>query len=269
MSRIDTTFESLKKSGRTALVTFIMAGDPDLESSLKVLKALPESGADIIEIGMPFTDPAADGVTIQRAGQRALKAGADMKYTLQMVRDFREGNDTTPIILMGYANPLYAYGLEKFAKDAKKAGVDGLIIVDLPPEEDEELRQYTDALSIDMIRLITPTTDENRLSTVLKGASGFLYYVSITGVTGTAKANLDNMKPHIDMIKSKTDLPLAIGFGIKTPNDAQEMSALGDAVVVGSSIVDKIKDISDNSKNFDVVTHFVRSLSDVLDAPKT
>lgn len=266
MGRIKTTFKRLHEKNRKALVTFIMAGDPDLETAKSVLEGLPEAGADIIEIGMPFTDPAADGVTIQRAGQRALRAGADMRYTLNMVKEFRQSNDHTPIILMGYVNPLYAYGLEAFTQDAKKAGVDGLIIVDLPPEEDAELRQYTQEHEIDMIRLITPTTDQDRLSVVLDGASGFLYYVSITGVTGTAKANLDSLGPHIEMIKSKTDLPIAIGFGIKTPNDAQEMSSLANAVVVGSAIVDKVKDINADSQNMDDTMTLVRSLSDVLGA---
>lgn len=240
MSRIEKTFEKLKPLNRTALVTFIMAGDPDMERSLEVLKGMPDAGADIIEVGMPFTDPAADGLTIQKAGQRALKAGMTLSKTLQMIRDFREGNNETPIILMGYANPLYAYGLEKFSHDAAEAGVDGLIIVDLPPEEDGPLREHTTKNGIDMIRLVTPTTDEKRLIKVLDGASGFLYYVSITGVTGTAKADLDSIKPHIDEIKSKTDLPVAIGFGIKTPDDAEAMSALSDAVVVGSAIVAKV-----------------------------
>lgn len=266
MTRIKKTFENVKSSGRKALVTFTMAGDPTIENSLAVLKSLPEAGADLIEIGMPFTDPAADGLTIQHAGQRALKAGATMKATLRIVRDFRVDNNHTPIILMGYANPLYSYGLENFAKDAKEAGVDGLIIVDLPPEEDRELRKFTDAQNIDMIRLITPTTDEDRLSVVLDGASGFLYYVSITGVTGTAKANLETLKPHIDMIKSKSNLPVVIGFGIKTPSDAQEMSVFGDGVVVGSSIVDKVKDIGVNGDKLDEVTSLVKSLSDVLGA---
>ncbi|PCJ97785.1 MAG: tryptophan synthase subunit alpha [Zetaproteobacteria bacterium] len=264
MSRIKKTFEVLKASGRKALVTFTMAGDPSIEDSLAVLKSLPEAGADLIEIGMPFTDPAADGLTIQHAGQRALKAGATMKTTLQMVRDFREGNDHTPIILMGYANPLYAYGLENFAKDAKKSGVDGLIIVDLPPEEDHELRQFTDALGLDMIRLVTPTTDEARLPVILNGASGFLYYVSITGVTGTKKADIATLKPHIDMIRGKTNLPIAIGFGIRTPNDAQEMSVLGDAVVVGSSIVEKVKDIGENGEGMARITDLVCAISSIL-----
>ncbi len=254
MSRIETKFRSLD---RAALVTFIMAGDPSVDDSLEVLKGLPEAGADIIEIGMPFTDPAADGLSIQKAGQRALKAGATMKSTLQMVRDFRSDNDDTPIVLMGYANPLYAYGLDAFAQDASKAGVDGLIIVDLPPEEDGELRTHTDKCGIDMIRLITPVTDEQRLPTVLDGASGFLYYVSITGVTGTAKASLDDLKPHIADIKAQSDLPVAIGFGIKTPDDAKAMAEIGDAVVVGSAIVDQIHEK-------DQALDFVRSLADAL-----
>lgn len=264
MSRIEQIFKSLEQTERTALISFIMAGDPDYQASLSAMKALPAAGVDLIELGMPFTDPAADGVTIQKAGQRALEAGANMGRTLHMVRDFRADNETTPIILMGYANPVYTYGVEKFAKAAKEAGVDGLIIVDLPPEEDGELREFTSAEGLDLIRLITPTSNEERLKTVLDGASGFLYYVSITGVTGTATADLDVMKPHIEMIRSKSSLPLAIGFGIKTANDAQEMSTLGDAVVVGSSIVDKIKDIGNNGENLDKVTDFVQSISDVL-----
>lgn len=254
MSRIEAKFKSLDRS---ALVTFIMAGDPSIEESLDVLKGLPEAGADIIEIGMPFTDPAADGISIQRAGLRALKAGATMITTLQMVRDFRAGNDDTPIVLMGYANPIYAYGLEAFAKDASEAGVDGLILVDLPPEEDSELRQFTDQCGLDMIRLITPVTDAARLPKVLAGASGFLYYVSITGVTGTASADMDALKPHLDQIRAQSDLPIAIGFGIKTPDDARAMGALGDAVVVGSAIVDQVHD---KDKTLD----FVRSLADGL-----
>lgn len=264
MKRIEKTFDVLKAEGRTALVTFIMANDPSLKASQSILNQLPETGADIIELGMPFTDPAADGVTIQLAGQRALKAGATLRKTLAMVTEFRTQNDTTPIILMGYANPLYAYGLEEFAKDAKAAGVDGLIIVDLPPEEDQDLRAHTEGQGIDMIRLVTPTTDEQRLGTVINGASGFLYYVSITGVTGTAKADLGALKPHLDMIRGKTDLPIAIGFGIKTPDDAKAMSALGDAVVVGSAIVDKMKDIQDDGAGESEVLDLVASLSGAL-----
>ncbi len=262
MSRLKTTFESLKQQNRTALVTFIMAGDPSLEDSAKVLAGLSDAGADVIELGMPFTDPAADGLTIQHAGQRALQAGATMLTTLQMVRDFRKNNDATPIVLMGYVNPIFSYGYEKFIADAKQAGVDGLIIVDLPPEEDADLRILADASDVDMIRLITPTTDEKRLETVLNGASGFLYYVSITGVTGTAKADMSALKPHLDMIKSKTDLPIAIGFGIRTPEDARIMAQLGDAVVVGSAIVEKVKKVQ--GRNIDEVKCLVASLSAAL-----
>ena len=264
MSRIRSKFAELKAVNKTALVSFIMAGDPSIESSLAVLKALPSAGADIIEIGMPFTDPAADGLTIQNAGIRALNAGANMVNTLEMVRSFRKSNGHTPIILMGYANPIFIYGFEKFAEDASEAGVDGLIIVDLPPEEDTPLRQYTDKYGLDMIRLITPTTDAERLPVVLEGASGFLYYVSITGVTGTAKADVNVLKPHIDMIKSKTDLPIAIGFGIKTPKDASAMAKFGDAVVVGSAIVEKVKDIDDNGGSIEPVIDLVKSLSVAL-----
>ena len=215
MSRIEKRFQALKEEGHSALVTFIMAGDPDYDSCFDVLKALSEAGADIIELGMPFSDPAADGETIQFAGQRALKAGTKMKDILRMVTEFRAGNAETPIILMGYANPVFHYGYEKFAKDARNAGVDGLIIVDLPPEEDEELRKAAKAEGLNIIRLVTPTADEARLKVILDGASGFLYYVSITGVTGAAVADVNALKPHVEMIKGATDLPVAIGFGIK------------------------------------------------------
>jgi len=266
MSRIDTVFEKVKAEGRTALVSFIMAGDPDEGRSLSVLNGLPDAGADIIEVGMPFTDPAADGVTIQKAGQRALAAGMTLTKTLTMVRNFRVSNRETPIILMGYANPLYAYGLAKFVQDAAAAGVDGLIIVDLPPEESDALEKFTDPAGLDIIRLITPTTDEARLKKVLKGAGGFLYYVSITGVTGTASADVEQISEHLDVIGKHTDLPVAIGFGIKTPNDAQEMSKHADAVVVGSAIVEKVKDIQENGAGLDDVFDFVSSLSAALKA---
>lgn len=264
MSRISETFEALKVQGRKALVTFIMAGDPDPETAQNIFEMLPEAGADIIEIGMPFTDPAADGVTIQKSGLRALKAGMTLKKTLEMVKKFRSKNSSTPIVLMGYVNPVFSYGYEKFAQDAKSAGVDGLIIVDLPPEEDEILRQYADRFEIDMIRLITPTTDEARLSVVLEGAGGFLYYVSITGVTGTKAANPAELKPHLDIIRSKTNLPIAVGFGIKTPKDAQEMSLLGDAVVVGSAIINKIEQLQQDNSDLGIVSAYVKSLSGVL-----
>lgn len=262
MNRIEQTFSKLSEQNRTALVTFIMAGDPNLQDSAKTLENLPSAGADIIELGMPFTDPAADGLSIQKAGQRALAAGGNMKNTLSMVSAFRTKNNDTPIILMGYANPIFSYGFEKFSKDAQSAGVDGLIIVDLPPEEDNVLRQLAKENGIDMIRLVTPTTTGPRLDKVLDGASGFLYYVSITGVTGTAKADLNALEPHIEEIKSKSGLPIAIGFGIKTPEDAKNMAKLGDGVVVGSAIVDKMKDIE--KAGHQPVLDFVQKLSDAL-----
>lgn len=238
MNRIEKTFTKLKKQERAALVTFITAGDPDRETSQGLLNALAEAGADIIELGMPFTDPMADGPVIQAASLRALKAGASMKQTLSMVRELRKTNSNTPLILMGYYNPVMAYGVEPFIKDAAKAGVDGLIIVDLPPEESREMQEAAQREGLDFIRLITPTTDEARLKVLLENSSGFLYYVSITGVTGTARANLKTLKPHIETIKTHTDLPIAIGFGIKTPDDAAQMAEIGgDAVVVGSSLV--------------------------------
>ncbi len=264
MSRIDTRFEKLKSEGRTAFISFIMAGDPDYARSLDVMKSLPDAGVDIIELGMPFSDPAADGETIQFAGQRALASGQTLKKTLHMVTEFREGNADTPIILMGYANPLYKYGLDDFARDASKAGVDGLIVVDLPPEEDELLQKAAKVNGLDVIRLVTPTADEDRLKIILDGASGFLYYVSITGVTGAASADVDALKPHVEKIKASTDLPVAIGFGIKTPEDAAIMGKIGDGVVVGSAIVDKIKNIGDNGEHKEAVVEFVNTLSKSL-----
>lgn len=264
MSRIKTVFESCKAQNRGALITFIMGGDPSIEVSQRVLDALPESGADIIEIGMPFTDPAADGLTIQRAGIRALAAGMTLRKTLQMVKNFRSKNDKTPIVLMGYVNPVFSYGYASFVQDAKAAGVDALIIVDLPPEEDLSLRVHAQKNKLDIIRLVTPTTDEERLSKVLDGAGGFLYYVSVTGVTGGAKASSDSLKPHLGMIRSKTKIPVVIGFGIKTPNDAQEMSKMADGVVVGSAIIEKIKDINVHAPDFEPVLGLVKSLSGAL-----
>ncbi|MCB1651852.1 MAG: tryptophan synthase subunit alpha [Alphaproteobacteria bacterium] len=233
-TRIDKTFETL---GRPALISFITAGDPDRQTSQEALKALAENGADIIELGMPFTDPMADGPVIEAASQRALAAGANMKQTLEMVTTFRRDNQKTPLVLMGYFNPVMAYGIEKFAADSAKAGVDGLIIVDLPPEESAELETALEDKPINLIRLLTPTTDEKRLENLLGGAGGFLYYVSITGITGAASAKAADLKPHIDTIKNKTDLPVAIGFGVKTPENAAEMSTVADAVVVGSALV--------------------------------
>lgn len=240
MSRIKNTFDHLQAENKKGLVTFITAGDPDGGKSLEVLKNLPEAGADIIEIGMPFTDPMADGPAIQDSSLRALENGMNLKGVLQMVRDFRTSNDTTPIVLMGYFNPVFQYGSEAFVKDAANAGADGLIIVDLPPEEDAELRVPAQEVGLDFIKLLTPTTKGDRLDTVLANASGFLYYVSIAGVTGTKSANIDEVGAHIQEIKTKTDLPVAVGFGIKTPDDAKAMSAVCDAVVVGSAIVNNM-----------------------------
>lgn len=256
MSRIDTLFQTLE---RKALVSFITACDPDYDTSLSMLKALPEAGADIIELGMPFTDPMADGPTIQLASERALEAGGSMQNTLKMVREFRTHNQDTPIVLMGYFNPVMSYGLDAFVKDTKDAGVDGFIIVDLPPEESAEFSALCKKHDLDFIRLITPTTDAERLDHVLRDASGFLYYVSITGVTGAASADLDRIKPHIQDIRTRTDLPIAIGFGIKTPDDAKEMAAIGSAVVVGSSIVQSL-----NEKGVDETTSLVKSLAAAL-----
>ncbi len=257
MSRIENTFKALN---RPALITFIMAGDPDVKTSLEILKALPGAGADIIELGMPFTDPMADGPTIELAGGRALQAGASMKQTLEMVREFRTGNTDTPIVLMGYYNPVMQYGVETFMNDAADAGIDGLIIVDLPPEEAEEAQNAAKEKNIDIIRLITPTTTKERLPKILEGASGFLYYVSITGVTGAASADLSAIKPHIEDIKRETDLPVAIGFGIKTPEDAAEMGKIADGVVVGSSIVQTIAD----KQSAEAVFGQVQALSSAL-----
>lgn len=264
MNRIAKTFEALKAQNRKALVTFIMAGDPSREASLSILRGLPAAGADIIELGMPFSDPAADGVTIQKAGQRALAAGASMVRTLDMVREFRKENTDTPIILMGYVNPVHIYGPDRFIKDAAQAGVDGLIIVDLPPEEGGDLNVVAKASGLEIIRLVTPTTDENRLKVILNGAGGFLYYVSITGVTGAAKPNLQTLSPHIELIRKHTDLPICIGFGVRTPNDAQEIAGAANGVVVGSAIIEKIIEDQNNNADFSSVFSYIESLSKAL-----
>jgi tryptophan synthase alpha chain len=237
-TRIDKRFAALKKEGRAALVTFIMAGDPDYDTSLAIAKALPKAGADIIELGMPFTDPMADGPAIQAAGLRALKAGQHMTRTLSLVRDFRKDDDQTPIILMGYYNPIYIYGNERFLADAKAAGVDGLIIVDLPPEEDEELCLPALKAGLNFIRLATPTTDDKRLPKVLTNTSGFVYYVSVTGVTGTAAPDTSKVTGAVAQIKRHTRLPVAVGFGVKTAEQARAIAEGADGVVVGSALVD-------------------------------
>ncbi len=240
MTRIAARFEQLKKQSRAGLVTFTMAGDPDIETSFQILQGLPEAGADFIELGMAFTDPMADGPAIQLAGQRALKAGITLTKTLDLVRRFRETDDDTPIILMGYYNPIYRYGRDRFLEDAQDAGVDGLIIVDLPPEEDGELCIPSHNAGIDFIRLLTPTTDDDRLPVVLNRASGFLYYVAIAGVTGTASAVEADIATALERIRKHTDLPCVVGFGVKTPENVAEFARHADAVVVGSAIVSKI-----------------------------
>jgi tryptophan synthase alpha chain len=237
-TRIDKRFAALKKEGRAALVTFIMAGDPEYDTSLAIAKALPKAGADIIELGMPFTDPMADGPAIQAAGLRALKAGQHMTRTLSLVRDFRKDDDQTPIILMGYYNPIYIYGNERFLADAKAAGVDGLIIVDLPPEEDDELCLPALKAGLNFIRLATPTTDDKRLPKVLTNTSGFVYYVSVTGVTGTAAPDTSKVTGAVARIKRHTRLPVAVGFGVKTAEQARAIAEGADGVVVGSALVD-------------------------------
>jgi tryptophan synthase alpha chain len=240
-TRIDARFAQLKKERRSAFGTFLMAGDPDPVTSLAILKAMPSAGADVIEIGMPFTDPMADGPSIQAAGLRALKAGMTLKKTLQMVRDFREDDDTTPLVLMGYYNPIYIYGVDRFLADAKSAGVDGLIIVDLPPEEDTELCLPALKAGLNFIRLATPTTDDRRLPAVLANTSGFVYYVSITGITGAAAANAKAVADAVARIKRHTSLPVCVGFGIRTPEAAQAIAERADGAVVGTALVDALR----------------------------
>jgi tryptophan synthase alpha chain len=244
-TRIEQRFADLKKEGRAGLVTFTMAGDPDYETALALAKALPKAGADVIELGMPFTDPMADGPAVQAAGQRALKAKQDMHKTLALVREFRKGDDATPIVLMGYYNPVYIYGVDKFLADAKAAGVDGLIVVDLPPEEDEELCLPALKVGLNFIRLATPTTDDKRLPAVLKNTSGFVYYVSITGITGAATPDPARVTSAVARIKRHTKLPVAVGFGIRTAADARAIASGADAVVVGSALVDAIRNSLD------------------------
>jgi tryptophan synthase alpha chain len=240
-TRIDARFAELKKQGRSAFITFLMAGDPDIATSLAIVKALPKAGADVIEIGMPFTDPMADGPAIQASGLRALKAGMTLKKTLALVRDFRAGDDATPIVLMGYYNPIYIYGVEKFLAAAKSAGVDGLIIVDLPPEEDHELCLPAMKAGLNFIRLATPTTDDKRLPAVLANTSGFVYYVSITGITGSASADTTAVRDAVARIKRHTRLPVCVGFGIRTPEAARAIAESADGVVVGTALVDAMR----------------------------
>ncbi len=262
MTRIETTFARLKAEGRKAFVAFVMAGDPDPDTSLAVIRGLPGAGVDVIEIGMPFTDPMADGPAIQRAGQRALEAGQTMDRTLDMVRRFREGDADTPIVLMGYYNPIYSRGVDRFLTEATAAGVDGLIVVDLPPEEDEELCLPARAAGLHFIRLATPTTDDRRLPKVLTNTSGFVYYVSITGITGAAEANAAAIAPEVARIKRHTDLPVCVGFGVKSPETAAAIARVADGAVVGSAIVDRIG----AGESPEAVLAFVRTLAEATHA---
>ncbi|MCL6283830.1 tryptophan synthase subunit alpha [Ruegeria sp. 2012CJ41-6] len=258
MTRIDAKFAALKSQGKKAFVSYIMAGDPDFDTSLEVVKGLPGAGVDVIELGLPFTDPMADGPTIQLAGQRALDAGMTLDRTLELARRFRETDDTTPIVLMGYYNPIYNRGVDQFLSDAKAAGIDGLIVVDLPPEEDDELCIPAQEAGLNFIRLATPTTDDKRLPRVLQNTSGFVYYVSITGITGAAEAQATDVGPEVARIKSATDLPVIVGFGINTPEKSRAIATVADGAVVGSAIVSQIgagKPVRD-------VLDFVKSLSD-------
>ena len=266
-TRIDARFAKLAKEGRSAFVTFLMAGDPDPATSLDIIKALPKAGADIIEIGMPFTDPMADGPSIQAAGLRALKGGMTLKKTLELVRGFRKDDDTTPLVLMGYYNPSYIYGVDRFLVDAKAAGVDGLIIVDLPPEEDDELCIPALKAGLNFIRLATPTTDDKRLPAVLANTSGFVYYVSITGITGTAAPDAQRVGDAVARIKRHTELPVAVGFGVRDAARAREIAQGADAVVVGSALIDVLratldKDDKATAKTVKAVTDLVASLSE-------
>lgn len=240
MTRIESTFARLQAEERKAFVAYIMAGDPDVDTSLEVMRGLPNAGVDVIELGLPFTDPMADGPTIQLAGQRALEAGMTLDRTLQMVRDFRSQDNETPIVLMGYYNPIYSRGVSRFLEQANEAGIDGLIIVDLPPEEDDELCIPAQAAGLNFIRLATPTTDDRRLPKVLQNTSGFVYYVSITGITGAAAAEANDVAPEVARIKAKTDLPVIVGFGIRTPESSRSIASVADGCVVGSAIVSEI-----------------------------
>jgi tryptophan synthase alpha chain len=265
-TRIDRRFAALKEESRAALVTFVMAGDPDYENSLAIVKALPAAGADLIELGMPFTDPMADGPAIQAAGLRALKGGQTMKRTLSLVREFRRSDDATPIVLMGYYNPIYVYGVEQFLADAKAAGVDGLIIVDLPPEEDAELCLPALKAGFNFIRLATPTTDDKRLPAVLANTSGFVYYVSITGITGSAAPDAGKVGAAVKRIKRHSKLPVCVGFGVRTAEQVRAFAQGADGVVVGSALVDTVRkhlgaDGEATAETVSAVADFVRALA--------
>ena len=274
LKKIKMKFDELKKQKKKGLITFITAGDPNYDASLEILKKLPEAGADIIEIGMPFTDPMADGPGIQASYLRALEAGQTLKKTIQLVKEFREFNASIPIVLMGYYNPIYKYGVDLFLKDIKAIGVDGLIIVDLPPEADVELCIPSLKKNIDFIRLATPTSSEERLPIIINNASGFLYYVSVAGITGSKTPEITSIKNKVEIIRKFTKLPIAVGFGIRTPEQAVNIAKTADAVVVGSAIIDKIneaykKDKNNNQLIAEYAANLVKSLSIALNNYKT
>ena len=270
-TRIDRRFAKCAAEGRAALVTFLMCGDPDLDTSLSILKALPGAGADVLEIGMPFTDPMADGPSIQAAGLRALKAGASLKKTLGVVGEFRKGDADTPIVLMGYYNPIYVYGVERFLVDAKAAGVDGLIVVDLPPEEDAELCVPALNAGLNFVRLATPTTDDKRLPAVLRNTSGFVYYVSITGITGAAIADYSKVASAVARIKKHTSLPVAVGFGVKNAQTAASIAEHADGVVVGTALIDAMKKTldADNRATKDTVAAVTSLVAEIAGGVKS
>ena len=258
MTRIDDCFARLRAQGRKAFVSYIMAGDPDVATSLALMKGLPAAGVDVIELGMPFTDPMADGPTIQLAGQRALEGGQTLQRTLDMVAEFRKDDDITPIVMMGYYNPIYSRGVERFLADATAAGVDGLIVVDLPPEEDEELCIPANRAGMNFIRLATPTTDDRRLPKVLQNTSGFVYYVSITGITGSAEASAGDVGPEVARIKAAGDLPVIVGFGIRSPETAKAIASVADGAVVGTAIVKLVEE----KRPVAEILAFVKGLAD-------
>lgn len=258
MTRIEKTFNILKKEKKKAFVSFVMGGDPDFDKSLRIIKGLPDAGVDLIEIGIPFTDPMADGPSIQLAGQRALASGMTLKGMFELVKEFRKANRITPIVFMGYFNPIMAMGIDKFLSNCKKVGVDGLIIVDLPPEEDKELCIPAKEAGLNFIRLATPTSDKKRLGKLLQNTSGFIYYVSITGITGAATPQANQIQSQITQMKDRTSLPICVGFGVKTPETAKEIAKVADGVVVGSAIVNKI---SENLSPKEILS-FCKSLAD-------
>ena len=257
MSRIEAKFLDLKSKNQSAFVTFLMAGDPNIEKSNTLFKRLPALGVDIIEIGMPFTDPMADGLLIQKAGQRSLNKGTTLDQVFNLVEEIRKEDDKTPVILMGYYNPIYSMGVDIFLNRSKKSGVDGFIIVDLPPEEDEELCLPANKMGLDFIRLATPTTSFERIPNVLKNTSGFIYYVSVTGITGSSNLDITKVEKQVKIIKKQTNLPICVGFGIKTPDDAKKVSKIADGVVVGSSIVELIE----KNQSLDKISNYIKSLA--------